>query len=128
MKKASHNILIDWKAARLEKSYLSQVGFLGSGIRTSFLHAWIVTVVKVLIIFTMMNYNVNVINKVEENVSLLDQYIRNEYVVTDVSINTHHFRRVPKVIIASNFEPRGPSLIAISPTVAGDMTTNVTEN
>jgi hypothetical protein len=121
--KSSHNLLHDWKAARLEKSYISQVEFLGSGIRTSFLRAWVVTAVKVLFIFTILNLNFDPVALVEENVSLLDQYVHNEYIVTTTTPMMHARRAmVPKIVIAANLEPRGPQSSEAIQTVAGDST------
>lgn len=123
---SSHNLLHDWKAARIEKSYISQVGFLGSSIRTSFLRAWAVTAVKVLVIFTLMNLNIDVVSKMQDNVALLDSYMRDDYsiyLVDATPIATKKTEVSIPVIAVANLEPRGPSLnLASSSTVAGDST------
>ena len=109
--KSSHNLLRDWKAARIEKSYLSQVEFLGSSIRTSFLRAWAVTALKVIVIFTLMNLNIDVVSKMEENVALLDSYLRNDYSTLNIVTPLAFAARKPstQVIVSVNVEPRGPS-------------------
>lgn len=133
MKRDPKNILHDWKAARMERSYLSQVEFLGSGIRVSFLRAWLVTAIKVMLIFSFMNFHVDVAAKMEENIVLMDKLIHDDFAV-DLS-----YMRVAKVRTASPkmaevanlpektqssvlatgpIEPRGPS-----PSVAGDSIT-----
>lgn len=123
------NLVHDWKSARLEKSYISQVGFLGSGIRTSFLHAWVVTVVKVLIIFAFMNMHVDLSAKIEENVALLDRYVRDDFSMPVEPLRVAKIQsKPPLVILAEGFEPRGPSPAQgngelSTATVAGDSTT-----
>jgi hypothetical protein len=119
------NILHDWKAARMEKSYLSQVEFLGSGIRTSFLRAWVISAVKVLFIFALMNMHIDFVSKLEENVSLLDQYLRNDYIVqSELPIVARvHTIRTP-LIVSVNLEPRGPKPELNSAAVAGDSTSD----
>lgn len=118
MKRYPKNILHDWKAARMERSYLSQVEFLGSGIRVSFLRAWLVTSVKVLVIFAFMNFHVDVASKMEENIALLDKYIHNDFQI-DLSTMRVAKARIskPTLIESVAIEPRGPN-----PTVAGDST------
>lgn len=115
----SKNILHDWKAARMERSYLSQIEFLGSTLRVSFLRAWLVTAGKVLIIFAFMSFHVDVASKMEENIVLLDNYIRNDFSVPNM-------QTLPKAIARSNgFQPRGPYVpqTPMHAEVAGDSTT-----
>ncbi len=114
MKSGQKNILHDWKAARMERSYLSQVEFLGSGIRVSFLRAWLVTAVKVMFIFAFMNFHIDVTAKLEENVLLLDRYIHNDFPIPAATI--HPPRSNP--VASAGLQPRGPS----TATVAGDST------
>ena len=115
MKRDPKNILHDWKAARMERSYLSQVEFLGSAVRVSFLRAWLITAIKVMLIFSFMNFHVDVAAKMEENVLLMDKLIHNDF-----EVDLSHMR-VAKVRVATpqqvDLEPRGPS-----PVVAGDST------
>lgn len=121
----SKNILHDWKTARMERSYLSQVEFLGSTMRVSFLRAWAVTAMKVLFVFAFMNFHVDVASKLEENVLLLDRYINNDFQIeAPVLANTPRRQMIPKVITA-NIEPRGPLAVESVPqaAVAGDSTT-----
>ena len=127
--KSSHNLLRDWKAARIEKSYLSQVEFLGSSIRTSFLRAWAVTALKVIVIFALMNLNIDVVSKMEENVALLDSYLRNDYstIYEAAPLVVKSRKPVTPVVVSVNVEPRGPSLNTNNPindlptaAVAGD--------
>lgn len=123
--KSSHNLLHDWKEARLERSYLSQVGFLGSSIRTSFLRAWLVTAVKVLFVFTFLNFHVDVAAKLEENVALLDRYVHNDFSIPEQSILVAPGKTKSKkapVVVTLNLQPRGPSESPSTAEVAGDST------
>ena len=121
--KSSHNLLHDWKEARLEKSYISQVGFLGSSIRTSFLRAWVVTAVKVLFVFALVNMHIDVTAKIEENVALLDRYVHNDFAIPEQPLIIARSKPKPApVIVSLSLEPRGPSQTQSTAAVAGDST------
>ncbi len=95
----------------------------GSGLRTSFLRAWIFTAMKVLVVASIIN-GADLYSKVEENVILLDQYFRNDfYAITyDEDFLVKPKPVVPKIIITEKFEPRGPAL------AEGSVASAVTEN
>ncbi len=125
MKRDPKNMLHDWKAARMERSYLSQVEFLGSGIRVSFLRAWLVTALKVMLIFAFMNFHIDVASKMEESVLLLDKYIHNDFQIDTSPMRVANARLNPSnnvvtKIVTVNLEPRGPNPNAA---VAGESTT-----
>lgn len=121
--KSSHNLLHDWKEARLERSYISQVGFLGSSIRTSFLRAWVVTVVKVIFVFALVNVHMDVTSKIEENVALLDRYVHNDFSILEQPLIIARSKsKSPPVIVSANLQPRGPSETQSTAAVAGDST------
>lgn len=48
------------------------------GLRSKFLHAWLFTAVKVMFIFSLMN-GAGALQAIEDNIALLDQYIRNDF-------------------------------------------------
>ncbi len=124
MKRDPKNMLHDWKAARMERSYLSQVEFLGSGIRVSFLRAWLVTALKVMLIFAFMNFHIDVAAKMEESVLLLDKYIHNDFQIDTSPMRVANARLNPSTeivtkIVTVSLEPRGPNPNAA---VAGEST------
>lgn len=93
------------------------------GLRTGFLRAWLFTAVKVLFIFALMS-GMNISGKIEENIGLLDQLIRNDFGVAQYvpPVRDNLASKATKVV---NFEegplePRGPALEPGS--VAGEVT------
>ena len=103
------NLIHDLKAKHKVKE---KVPFV-YGLRTGFLRAWLFTGIKVLFIFSLMS-GMDLIGKVEENVSLLDQYVRNDYTISQTYYAP--VSRQPKLaivkipIIIGVIEPRGLAL------------------
>jgi hypothetical protein len=83
----------------------------GTGLRIGFFRAWVLTVSKVLFIVAFWPGS-QFASAIEENVTLMDQYLRNDY----SSYETTYLRQLPRrintpIIITANFEPRGTASI-----------------
>ncbi len=85
----------------------------GTTVRVIFLRAWFFTAMKVFLIAGLI-HGATLYAQVEQNIIVLDQYVRNDFPTVDYSIiaEPSHIRvsSIPKIIIAQNFEPRGPAL------------------
>ena len=89
---------------------------LGSSLRIGFARAWLFTAMKVLLIASLI-HGAGLLTMVEKNVLLLDQYVRNDFTSYDYNliplpINQHN--TIVKVIVAQDFQPRGPALSMVS--------------
>lgn len=77
MAQITANFIRDWKESH--KYPQPRPPFLG-GLRSGFLHAWFAVAFKVLIISAIFG-GVNIVGQFEENIGLLDRYIRNDFEV-----------------------------------------------
>ena len=80
----------------------------GSGLRMSFFRAWMYTAIKVLVIATFLNGN-NVYSKIEENITLLDQFVRDDFTAVRSEAQLKYQR---KISTNTAIAPRGPALAA----------------
>ena len=86
-----------------------------SSLRIGFLRAWFFTALKVLFIAGLIS-GTGLLAKVESNVLLLDSYVRGDFTAYEYSYlpqPTRHGslkKTTTKVIIAQDFQPRGPEL------------------
>jgi hypothetical protein len=94
---------------RVKHKVKEQIPFV-YGLRTGFLRAWLFTGLKVLFIFSLLN-GTDLVGKLEANISLLDQYVRDDYtVLQNAPIILPHLpkktaEKVP--IVVGLIEPRG---------------------
>lgn len=95
-----------------------------STVRIGFLRAWFFTAMKVLFIAGFIQ-GAGLFAAVEDNVMLLDRYAQNDFSAYEYSLLPQPVRHlnldsnVPKVILAQNFEPRGPQIVSDAGNVAG---------
>jgi hypothetical protein len=68
------NLIHDLKMKRLQRT---KPPFIG-GLRTGYVRAWVFVVFKVWLLVALMN-GVSTMTKLEENITLLDSYIRNDF-------------------------------------------------
>lgn len=115
-KKQKYNLIVFIKLMSLPEINLVHImrppqrrTFFGSSVRTIFLRAWVFTAFKVLLIASILNGS-GLIMSIEKDISMLDQYFRNDYTYVDLASlpTVTHNVKVPKVIIAELFQPRGP--------------------
>lgn len=82
MTQITSNFLQDWKDKHAIKE--PKPPFIG-GLRTGYLRAWAFVAIKVLVLAAFFG-GMNIMGKVEENISLLDRYVRNDFAVDESSL------------------------------------------
>ncbi len=87
------------------------------GLRTGYLRAWLFVVFKVFLIVSLLQGG-GIMMKLQEDVALLDQYVRDDFPIVEYDFavmptlpSDRPHQQIPKVILASSLEPRGPAAL-----------------
>jgi hypothetical protein len=90
------------------------------GLRTGVLRAWLFATVKVLFLVGIMS-GLDIAGKIEENIALLDQYVRNDFTVaSEIQLTARPRERNPMVVQS----PARKRVIESRGAVAAEMTAN----